>query len=41
MTKPLVAEFGDAESLIQRGQRASRRDGHLLLDAFTPFRCRN
>jgi hypothetical protein len=37
MIKPLVAEFGDAETLIQAAT-CLRRDGHLLLDAFTPFR---
>lgn len=37
MTKPLVAEFADAETLIRAATRL-RRDGHLLLDAFTPFR---
>ena len=37
MTKPLVAEFSDAESLIGAAIRL-KRDGHQLLDAFTPFR---
>ena len=37
MTKPLVAEFSDAESLIRAAARL-RREGHQLLDAFTPFR---
>lgn len=36
MTKPLLAEFSDAESLIRAATRL-RGDGHQLLDAFTPF----
>jgi hypothetical protein len=37
MTKPLVAEFRDAESLLGAAVRL-KREGHQLLDAFTPFR---
>jgi Protein of unknown function (DUF3341) len=37
VTKPLVAEFANAETLIRAATRL-RLDGHLLLDAFTPFR---
>jgi hypothetical protein len=37
MTKPLLAEFSDAESLI-RAASCLRDEGHQLLDAFTPFR---
>lgn len=37
MTKPLVAEFSDADSLLSAAVRL-KRDGHQLLDAFTPFR---
>jgi len=37
MTKPLVAEFCDADSLIGAAVRL-KREGHQLLDAFTPFR---
>jgi hypothetical protein len=37
MTKPLVAEFSDADSLISAAVRL-KREGHELLDAFTPFR---
>lgn len=36
MTKPLVAEFDDPETLI-RAAACLKRDGHQLLDAFTPF----
>jgi hypothetical protein len=37
MTKPLLAEFSDAETLI-RAAACLRGEGHQLLDAFTPFR---
>jgi hypothetical protein len=37
MTKPLIAEFSDADSLI-RAAACLKREGHQLLDAFTPFR---
>ena len=37
MTKPFVAEFCDADSLIGAAVRL-KREGHQLLDAFTPFR---
>ncbi|MEH6953103.1 DUF3341 domain-containing protein (plasmid) [Nitrobacter sp. NHB1] len=37
MTKPLIAEFSDADSLISAAVRL-KREGHQLLDAFTPFR---
>lgn len=37
MTKPLVAEYSDADSLIGAAIRL-KREGHQLLDAFTPFR---
>lgn len=37
MTKPLVAEFSDAGSLIGAAIRL-KQEGHQLLDAFTPFR---
>ena len=36
MTKPLIAEFTDADSLISAAVRL-KREGHQLLDAFTPF----
>ena len=36
MTKPLVAEFSDADSLIGAAVRL-KRESHQLLDAFTPF----
>jgi len=37
MTKPLVAEFSDADSLVSAAF-SLRQQGHQLLDAFTPFR---
>lgn len=37
MTKPLVAEFSDADSLIGAAILL-KQEGHQLLDAFTPFR---
>jgi hypothetical protein len=37
MTKPLVAEFSDADSLIKAAVHL-KREGHQLLDTFTPFR---
>ncbi len=37
MSKPLVAEFGDANRLLEAARRL-RQDGHTLLDAYTPFR---
>ena len=37
MTKPLVAEFSDPDSLIGAALRL-KREGHQLLDTFTPFR---
>jgi len=37
MTKPLLAEFSDAESLVSAAIRL-KQQGHQLLDAFTPFR---
>jgi len=37
MTKPLVAEFSDADRLISAAIRL-KQEGHQLLDAFTPFR---
>lgn len=37
MTKPLIAEFSDADSLISAAV-CLKREGHQLLDAFTPFR---
>ncbi len=37
MTKPLVAEFSDADSLVSAAIRL-KQEGHQLLDAFTPFR---
>jgi hypothetical protein len=36
MTKQFVAEFGPAERLVNAARQLDR-DGHLLLDAFTPF----
>jgi hypothetical protein len=37
MTKPLIAEFSDADRLIGAAVRL-KLEGHQLLDAFTPFR---
>lgn len=37
MTKPLVAEFSDADSLVSAAI-GLKQEGHQLLDAFTPFR---
>jgi len=36
MTRQFAAEFEDTESLVAAA-RQLRQDGHLLLDAFTPF----
>jgi hypothetical protein len=37
MTKPLVAEFSDADDLVAAAVRL-KDEGYQLLDAFTPFR---
>lgn len=36
MTRQFAAEFGDTEALVSAA-RQLRRDGHFLVDAFTPF----
>ena len=36
MTRQFAAEFGGSEALVAAA-RQLRQDGHLLLDAFTPF----
>jgi len=37
VTKPLIAEFSDADSLVSAAI-GLKQEGHQLLDAFTPFR---